>query len=323
MKILVTGGAGFIGSHVIKALLDHGEEVISIDDFNDYYDVSLKENRILPFKDHPQFQLYRNDICDFPKLKTLFEEHTIDKICHLAARAGVRASIQAPFLYERVNIMGTMNLLELARDYKVKNFVFASTSSVYGGNTKIPFTETDQVDRPISPYAATKKAGELLCYTYHHLYELSITCLRFFTVYGPCGRPDMALFKFAKAIEENRPIDVYNFGKMKRDFTYIEDIVNGVVSALDKELGYEIINLGNSHAEDLEYFIQCIEKELEEKAIRNYIPIQPGDVPETYADITKAKKLLHFEPKTHIEEGIKKFIEWYKDYNGHVNSNSI
>jgi UDP-glucuronate 4-epimerase len=314
MKFFLTGGAGFIGSHVAKLLLERGDEVVCIDNFNDYYDVQIKEDRVKKLAEFPGFKLYRDDIRDYDAMKKIFEENAIDKVCHLAARAGVRYAILHPLLYEEVNIKGTTILLDLAKDFKVKNFVFASSSSVYGGNTKIPFAEDDPVDRPISPYAATKKACELMAYSYHHLHDLKVSGLRFFTVYGPWGRPDMALFKFTKAIVEGGTIDVYNYGKMKRDFTYIDDISQGVLGALDNIHDYEIFNLGNSNTVELEYFIKLIEKELGSKANRNDMPLQPGDVPMTYADISKAKKMIGFNPQTNIEDGIKNFVDWYKEY---------
>jgi UDP-glucuronate 4-epimerase len=295
-------------------LLERGDRVLCVDDFNDYYDVSLKEARIGWLKDYPGFQLYRGDICDMDAMKALFEKNKIDKVCHLAARAGVRYSILRPLLYEHVNVHGTTVMLELAKDHEVKNFVFASSSSVYGGNTKVPFSEEDPVDRPISPYAATKKACELMAHTYHHLHGLPCTGLRFFTVYGPWGRPDMALFKFTKAILNDEPIDVFNHGKMVRDFTYVDDIVDGVVAAIDADLPYEIFNLGNSHPVELMHFIQRIEHELGKKATFNMMEMQPGDVPLTHSDISKARRLLGFDPKTSVEVGIANFIRWYKDY---------
>lgn len=315
--ILLTGAAGFIGFHTAKDLLGKGHEVIGIDDFNDYYEVSLKENRAKILEEYPGFKMYRANICNEKEMQKIFEENTIDKICHLAARAGVRYSIQHPLLYEEVNVKGTTLLLEMARNHHIHDFIFASSSSVYGGNTKIPFSESDPVDHPISPYAATKKACELIGHTYHHLYKMNVIGLRFFTVYGPWGRPDMALFQFTKSIVNGEPIEVYNHGKMRRDFTYIDDVVAGVVAALDVEVGYEIFNLGNSHPEELETFIECIEKALGKKAHKKYLPIQPGDVPETYADIAKAKKILGFEPKTRLENGIPQFIKWYREYYEH------
>ncbi|MBW2973155.1 NAD-dependent epimerase [Candidatus Woesearchaeota archaeon] len=314
MQVLVTGGAGFIGFHVAKALLERGEEVVIVDNFSDYYDVSLKENRIKQIKDNQSLKIYRADISNYEEMEKIFKENKIDKICHLAAQAGVRYSLENPFAYQKTNVLGTLVLLELARHYGIKDFVFASSSSVYGKNKKIPFSESDFVDIPISLYASTKKSNELMAHTYHHLFGLNCTGLRFFTVYGPWGRPDMALFKFVKNTLEGKPIDVYNYGKCKRDFTYVTDIVAGVIAALDNPLPYEIINLGNNVPVELGYFIEIIEKELGKKAIKNMMPLQPGDVPETFADIEKAKKLLGFEPKTKIEEGIKQFIEWYKSY---------
>jgi UDP-glucuronate 4-epimerase len=313
-KTLVTGGAGFIGSHTIKRLLEKGEEVVCIDDFNDYYDPNLKEDRISKFLGAYEFPVYRIDIRNFDQLKQVFIEHRIDRICHLAARAGVRASIEDPFIYQDVNVRGTLNLLELAKNYQVNNFVYASSSSVYGGNIKIPFSETDSVDSPISVYAATKKSCELLAYVYHKLHGLNTTGLRFFTAYGPYGRPDMAYFKFAKKIIAGEEIDVYNFGKHQRDFTYVDDIVDGVISALDHTFGYEIFNLGNSKTVELMHMISLVEKELGIKAKLNMLPMQAGDVEKTHAEIAKATKMLGFNPQTSIEEGIHYFIEWYKEY---------
>ncbi|MFA6410058.1 MAG: NAD-dependent epimerase/dehydratase family protein [Candidatus Buchananbacteria bacterium] len=313
-NILVTGGAGFIGSHVAKALMSRKDEVIIVDNFNSYYDPQLKEDRIKKLLKGFTPKLYRVSINNFDDLRKVFAENKIDKICHLAAQAGVRYSLENPGAYIQSNIIGTHNLLELAKEFKIKDFVFASSSSVYGGNTKIPFSEKDLVDRPVSLYAATKKANELEVYAYHHLFGINAIGLRFFTVYGPWGRPDMALFKFIKALLADQPIDVYNNGQMKRDFTYIDDIVAGVISALDKCQGYEIINLGNNKPVDLEYFIRIIEESLGKEAVKNYLPLQPGDVVATYAEIRKAHKLLGWQPKTSIEDGIKEAIHWYKDY---------
>lgn len=314
-KILVTGVAGFIGSAVAKALLKRGDEVIGIDNMNDYYDPKLKEDRIEHFfKDEENFKFFIADISDYESMQILFSEYKIDKICHLAAQAGVRYSLENPHAYLKSNIDGTLNLFELARKYKIKDVIYASSSSVYGGNEKTPFSTEDPVNKPISLYAATKRADELMAYTYHHLFGINMTGLRFFTCYGPWGRPDMALFKFTKAIIEDEEIDVYNFGKMKRDFTFITDIVDGVIKALDKSYPYEIFNLGNNNTVELNYFIEVIEKELGKKAEKNLCEIQPGDVPETFADIKSSKEKLNFEPKVKIEEGIKKFVEWYKEY---------
>ena len=314
MKVLVTGGAGFIGFHVTKALLDRGESVIIVDNFNDYYDPKIKYNRIKQIKRHKDLVVYKKDISNYREMEKIFRKHKFDKICHLAAQAGVRYSLKDPFRYEIWNNLGTLNLLELCRKFKIKDFVYASSSSVYGGNKKIHFSEKDNVDSPISFYAATKKANELYAHVYHHLYGLNCTGLRFFTVYGPWGRPDMAAYKFVRAIEEGKPIEVYNYGNMKRDFTYVSDIVKGILAAIDKPFGYEIFNLGNNRPVELNKFIAVIEKNLGRKAEKKMMPMQQGDVPATYADIRKAKKMLGFEPKTNIEQGVKKFVEWYKDY---------
>jgi UDP-glucuronate 4-epimerase len=315
MKILVTGGAGFIGSHTIKALLDRGDEVVSIDDYNDYYTPNLKRDRISKFLGNYTFPALDLDIRNYKDLQKLFAEYKFDKVCHLAARAGVRASLEDPFVYEETNIKGTLNLLELSRQHGIKNFVFASSSSVYGNTDKIPFSEEDRVDHPISPYAATKKATELLAYTYHHLYGLKCTGLRFFTVYGPWGRPDMAYFNFAKKILAGETIDVYNYGKdLKRDFTYVDDIVKGVLACLDKNYDYEIFNLGNNQPVELGEFISTLEKHLGQEANKNLLPMQPGDVMITYANIDKAQKFLGYEPNISIDDGLKNFVEWYQNY---------
>ncbi len=312
--ILVTGVAGFIGSHTAKALLEAGHTVIGIDNVNDYYDTQLKRDRVAFLEPYDGFTFYEQDFSDLEGTRKIFEQHAFDKICHLGARAGVRASLENPYIYEQANVNGTLNLLELARDFDVKDFVLASTSSVYGGNEKVPFSETDPVDHPVSPYAATKKAGELLAHTYHHLYGLNCIVLRFFTVYGPWGRPDMAYFKFTQKMLAGDTIDVYNNGDHQRDFTYIDDIVAGIVTALDKDFGYEIINLGNSQTEELMYMIETLEKELGIESKKNMLPMQPGDVHKTYADISKAKELLDFSPQTSLADGLHNFIVWYKGY---------
>ncbi len=286
--------------------------MLGIDNFNSYYDVNLKRARAARLQG--KVQILELDIADRAAVDAVFKENRIDKVCHLAAQAGVRYSLENPFVYETANNAGTLNLLEACRRTGVKSFIFASSSSVYGGNKKIPFSVTDPVDHPISLYAATKKYNELLGHTYHHLYGIHCTGLRFFTVYGPWGRPDMALFKFTRAILEGDPIDVFNHGKMKRDFTFVTDIVDGVVAALDKNYPYEIFNLGNSSTVELNYFIECVEKELGKKAKKNMLPMQPGDVPETFADIELSRQKLGFSPKVKIEQGVHEFVSWYKSY---------
>ena len=310
----VTGVAGFIGFHTAKALLERGTRVIGIDNLNTYYDVSLKKARLAQLIPHDNFTFYHKNINNFDALQKIFSQHHIDKICNLAAQAGVRYSIENPFTYQESNIKGFLNLLEMARKFPVHNFVFASSSSVYGNNTKLPFSVEDNVDTPISLYAATKRSDELMAFTYSHLYNIPLTGLRYFTVYGPWGRPDMALFIFTSAILNERPIDIYNFGKMKRDFTYIDDIVDGTISSLNNPFKYELFNLGNSKTVQLMDLITLIEEELGIEAKKKFLPLQPGDVPETYADIEKTKKMLDFNPKTSIKTGIQKFIAWYRNY---------
>ena len=312
--ILVTGAAGFIGFHTVRALIHQGYHVIGIDNMNDYYDVSLKRARLDILNKYSEFTFYKVDLYDSHELSKVFLKQKIDRICHLAAQAGVRYSIEHPEVYERANIQGSINLFELAVAYQIRQVVAASSSSVYGGNKKIPFSVQDSVEDPISFYAATKRGTELIAYCYSVMHNINVTCLRFFTVYGPWGRPDMAPFKFTKNIIENKVIDVYNYGNMERDFTYITDIVSGVTASLDKKFNYEIFNLGNSNTVRLNYFIECIEKELGKRAVKNLMPMQKGDVPKTCADITKSEQMIGFKPKTNIEEGIKKFIKWYKDY---------
>ncbi len=311
-EILLTGVAGFIGSHLAEKLLQQGNKVIGIDNFDPFYDRRIKEKNMSAFKNHPNFSFYEISITDMNDLSGIFKAHRITHVVHLAAKAGVRPSIQQPLDYQKTNIEGTVHLLELCKSNNIKNFVFASSSSVYGNNKKVPFSETDIVDYPISPYAATKKAGELICYTYHHLYEMNVYALRFFTVYGPRQRPEMAIHKFTRLIDEGKPIPVYGYGKPRRDFTYIDDIIQGVVSSVNRVSGYQIINLGESQTIQLSRLIDLIEENLGKKAIREEMPMQPGDVEQTFADITKAKKLLNYDPKTPIEEGIKKFIDWYR-----------
>jgi UDP-glucuronate 4-epimerase len=315
MAILVTGAAGFIGFHVSQTLLDRGDDVVGIDNINDYYDPALKRSRLAILAKRPGFTFYEYDLCNFDRMKGLFEKHRIKRICHLAAQAGVRYSITNPFVYQKSNSEGFLNIIELARHNTVENFVYASSSSVYGGNTKLPFSEADRCDNPISLYAATKRANELTANCYSHLYRLPCSGLRFFTVYGPWGRPDMALFLFTRSILEGRPIDVYNNGNMRRNFTYIEDIVKGVLIALDTPKACEIYNIGNNRAERLLDFIAAIERALGKKATMNFLPMQPGDVPETIADIEKLRR-LGYEPSTNIDIGIPRFVEWFQMYYG-------
>ena len=313
MKILVTGGAGFIGSHLAKKLMDRKDKIVIIDNFNNYYDPKLKYDRVKNILKGYKFKLYKGDIRNFTLLEKIFKKEKLDKVVHLAAMAGVRNSLRNPLLYADVNIIGSINLLELAVKHKIKNFVFASSSSVYGNNKKLPFSETDSVDTPISPYAATKKADELIAHVYNHIYGLNITALRFFTVYGPWGRPDMALFKFTDSIMREKPIEVYNYGKMTRNFTYVDDIVSGTIKVLDKCKGYGVMNIGGDKEEKLTRFIEVIEKNIGKKAKKKLMPIQPGDVPSTVADIRKLRK-LGWKPTTRIEVGIRNFVDWYKEY---------
>ncbi len=313
MAIMVTGCAGFIGSHVVDRLLDMGKSVLGIDNFDPYYDQSIKMKNIERSLFNGNFSFYRTDIREMDKMEKIFDRNEIDTVIHLAARAGVRPSIQNPSLYQDINIKGTLNLLELSAHYDVKNFVFASSSSVYGVNEKIPFSEEDTVENTISPYAASKRACEVFCHTYHHLYGIPMVCLRFFTVYGPRQRPEMAIHKFTRSIDQGKEIAMYGNGTSRRDYTYISDIVDGVVATIGKKFGYEIINLGNSGVVKLGDLIYLIEENLGKKARIKPLPDQPGDVPVTYADISKAKKLLGYGPHVNIKEGIEKFVKWYKE----------
>ncbi len=315
--ILITGGAGFIGSHVAQLLAKRGDDVIIVDDFNSgLYPASLKQDRVKQLLKPLSIPIHKLDISNKQEIATIFKKNKITKICHLAAWAGVRTSLTHPEIYERVNITGTRHIFELAVDADIPHVVYASSSSVYGANTTLPFRESDRVDQPIAPYALSKRINELQAFYFHHLYKLKSTGLRFFTVYGPWGRPDMALFTFTEKILNDKPISVNNRGKMKRDFTFVTDIVDGVVASLDKPFDYEIFNLGGNQTVELTYFIDVIEKTIEKKAKRKLLPMQPGDVPETAADVSKAEKLLGFKPRVHIEEGIPQFWTWYKDYYG-------
>jgi len=313
MKILITGGAGFIGSHLSKKLIDRGDKIVIIDNFNDYYDPQLKRDRIKFLLKGYKFKLYKGDIRNFKLLEKIFKKEKFDKVAHLAAMAGVRYSLENPILYGEVNFMGTLNLLELSKRFKIKNFVYASSSSVYGVNKKVPFTETDQVDNPISTYVATKKSTELLAHMYSHTFGLNTTGLRFFTVYGPWGRPDMAIFLFTDAISKGKPIKVFNYGKMTRNFTYVDDIVSGIITVLDKCRGYDVMNIGGDKDDTLLRFIEIIEKNIGKTAKKKLMPIQPGDVPSTVADIRKLRK-LGWKPTTRIEVGIREFVLWYREY---------
>ncbi len=310
-SILITGAAGFIGSHLSEALVARGKHVVGVDNFDPYYPAAIKQNNIRKLNENPLFTFYQTSILDYPAMESIFQNHSISHVVHLAAKAGVRPSIQNPAAYQKYNVEGTTNILELMKQFRVTRLVFASSSSVYGNNKKVPFSETDNVDFPISPYAATKKAGELLCYTYHHLYGIDVFAMRFFTVYGPRQRPDMAIHKFTRAIDEGKPIQVYGYGKPERDFTYIDDIIQGLLRSIERVHGYEIINLGESHTITTNQLIQLIEQALGKKAIRQDLPMQPGDVNRTFADIRKARQLLDYHPTTPVEVGIERFVEWY------------
>ena len=313
-KILVTGCGGFIGMNLCKKLFELGYYVIGVDNLNDYYDVSLKQKRLSILKESKNFNFVQLDIEDLKGLDKIFSDYSPKKIVNLAAQAGVRYSLVNPHAYIQSNIIGFMNILECCRYYNVEGLIYASSSSVYGGNKKIPFSEIDNVDSPISIYAASKKSNELMAHSYNHLFNLRSTGLRFFTVYGPWGRPDMAMYIFADKILNNKTIEVFNHGMMMRDFTYIDDIVNGIVSAIDKNYNYEIFNLGNNRSENLMDIVHLLEKGLGKKAKIEFKPMQPGDVEKTYADIKKSKEMLEFSPKTNVKEGVSKFINWYLDY---------
>ncbi len=331
-RILVTGAAGFIGFHLSKRYLDRGDEVVGLDILNDYYDVRLKEARLAQLQERDGFRLVREDLADRAAIERLFQENAFDIVVNLAAQAGVRYSLQNPHAYVDSNLIGFINVLEGCRHSQVGHLVYASSSSVYGMNRRLPFSVRDDVDHPISLYAATKKSNELMAHAYSHLYELPTTGLRFFTVYGPWGRPDMAMFLFARAILAGEPINVFNHGQMRRDFTYIDDIVEGIVRVGDRiprgsEVGpdgpanpaestapYALYNIGNNRPEELMYVIELLEKELGRTAEKNLMPMQPGDVPATYADIDDLVADVDFRPATPIETGIARFVEWYRDY---------
>jgi UDP-glucuronate 4-epimerase len=314
-SILITGGAGFIGSHLVDRLLTTKQwQVTVVDDFNNFYEPEIKRRNIRFHLADPLYRLAEADIRDRAALENVFSGQKFDCIVHLAARAGVRPSLSQPQLYAETNINGTLNLLELARTNSIRQFVFGSSSSVYGINAKVPFSEDDSIRKPISPYAATKGAGELLCHTYSHLYGLRCVCLRFFTVYGPRQRPDLAIHKFAHLISRGQPIPVFGDGTTRRDYTYINDIIAGVVAAIEYQTSdYEVINLGESRTVELRELISLLEKELDAHAFIDRQPLQPGDVPQTYADISKARRLLGYDPQTQVEDGIRRFIEWFRE----------
>ena len=332
MKVLVTGSAGFIGNNLSLRLLDRGDEVIGIDNLNDYYDVSLKEARLARIISHKNFTEARIDLEDRNAINELFSTHKPDRVVNLAAQAGVRYSLENPFAYIDTNIVGFINILEACRHNDVEHLVYASSSSVYGANTNMPFSVHNNVDHPMSLYAATKKSNELMAHTYANLYQIPVTGLRFFTVYGPWGRPDMALFMFTKKILAGEPIDVFNYGNHRRDFTYIDDIVEGVIRTLDKipapnenwsgdhpdpatsKAPYRLYNIGNNQPVELKHYINVLEDCLGKKAIQNLLPLQPGDVPDTYADVEALIEDVNYKPSTSVEEGIANFVKWYRDF---------
>ncbi len=332
MKVLLTGAAGFIGMHVCERLLARGDEVVGVDNLNDYYDVALKEARLARLSPNPRFTLSRLDIADRSGIAELFERERPQRVINLAAQAGVRYSLVNPHAYVDSNVVGFVNILEGCRHAGVEHLVYASSSSIYGGNERMPFSEHDNVDHPVSLYAATKKSNELMAHTYSHLFNLPTTGLRFFTVYGPWGRPDMALFLFAKAILEGRPIDVFNHGRMRRDFTYIDDIAEGVIRVLDLPPAanpdfdkqapdpasswapYRVFNIGNHQPVELMAYIEALEQALGKTAQKNFLPLQDGDVPATHADTTELNRVTGFAPQTQVIDGVKRFVDWYRSY---------
>ena len=332
MKLLVTGAAGFIGFSLCIKLLERANKVIGIDNHNDYYDPKIKEERLKKLTKYSNYEHYRLDISDKASLEKLFKDHKPNKVVNLAAQAGVRYSMENPLAYINSNIVGFANILENCRNYRVEHLVYASTSSVYGANKKMPFSEHDSVNHPLSVYAASKKSNELMAHTYSYLYQLPTTGLRFFTVYGPWGRPDMALFKFTRNILDEKPIDVFNYGKHTRDFTYIDDIVKGIISTLDSpatinqdwnsndpdpatsKAPWRIYNIGNNKPTQLMDYINVLEKTLDKKAKINFLPLQPGDVPDTYANVDNLQKKFEFKPATSVFDGVSNFVKWYKEY---------
>jgi UDP-glucuronate 4-epimerase len=314
--ILVTGGAGFIGSHLTRRLLGRGDRVSVLDDFNDFYDPAVKRDNVAELAGRYDFSLTEGDIRDRELVDRLFAEGRFDGVVHLAARAGVRPSLAEPILYEEVNCIGTLRLLEAARRHGPEVFVFGSSSSVYGINRKVPFAEDDPVDLPISPYATTKRTGELLCFNYHHLYGLKTSCLRFFTVYGPAQRPEMAIHKFTDRLARGEAVPLFGDGASRRDYTYVDDIVDGVVAALDLAPGFEILNLGGAETTRLDELVRWIAEELGVEPKIQRLPEQPGDVPITYADVSKAARLLGYAPKVPIREGLRRFVTWFREHRG-------
>jgi UDP-glucuronate 4-epimerase len=332
MKLLLTGAAGFIGFHTSQILLARGDEVVGLDNLNDYYDPTLKQARLAILQKFPNFRFVKMDVADRAGMAALFAQEKFQRVIHLAAQAGVRYSIQNPLAYIDSNVVGFANILEGCRHNNVEHLVYASTSSVYGANTNMPFSVHQNVDHPLSFYAATKKANELMAHTYAHLYQLPVTGLRFFTVYGPWGRPDMALFLFTKNILAGKPIDVFNYGNHRRDFTYVDDIAQGVVRAMDRvaqpnpewnsdapdpgtsKAPYRLYNIGNNQPVELMRYIECIEKSLGKQAQKNLLPLQAGDVPDTFADVEDLVTDVGYKPATPVEEGVRRFIEWYVGY---------
>jgi UDP-glucuronate 4-epimerase len=332
MKVLVTGVAGFIGSQTAKALLDRGDEVIGVDNLSSYCDVNLKLARLSLLEARSNFRFVKADLADRGAIERVFADHRPERLINLAAQAGVRYAFENPYAYADSNLVGFLNILEGCRNHGVEHLVFASSSSVYGANTRMPYSVHDNVDHPLSLYAATKKANELMAHSYSHLFKLPVTGLRFFTVYGPWGRPDMALFSFTKKMLAGEPIDVFNFGQHARDFTYIDDVVDGVIATLDKvarpnpnwnsaepdpassSAPYRLYNIGNTQPVELMYFIECIERAVGKKALKNLLPPQPGDVPRTVADVDALVADIGFQPRTPIEEGIRRFVEWYREF---------
>ncbi len=312
LHVLVTGGAGFIGSHLARRLLGRGDRVTILDDFNDFYSPQRKRANLAPLLERPELRLVEGDIRDAALLDDLLGSGRFDALVHLAARAGVRPSLKDPILYEETNCIGTLRLLEAARHYGPKTFIFGSSSSVYGINRRVPFSEDDEINQPISPYATTKRTGELMCFNYHHLFGLKVACLRFFTVYGPAQRPEMAIHKFTDLLAKGKPLPLFGDGNSRRDYTHISDIIDGVVAALDLAPPFEIINLGGAETTALSDLVRWIGEELEVEARIQYLPEQPGDVPITFADVAKAGRLLGYSPKVSIREGLRDFVDWYR-----------